>query len=55
MWTSSSARDFLYEQSELDELRGTMRLGSHTAIKKPGSLANRLYGSLQVKERHHHR
>jgi CTP synthase len=47
--------DLLPEQRGVDELGGTMRLGSHTAIVKAGSLANRLYGSLEVKERHRHR
>jgi len=53
--TSNPVIDLLPEQRGLDELGGTMRLGSHTAIVKTDSLANRLYGSLEVKERHRHR
>jgi CTP synthase len=53
--TSNPVIDLLPEQRGVDELGGTMRLGSHTAIVKAGSLANRLYGSLEVKERHRHR
>lgn len=53
--TSNPVIDLLPEQREVDDLGGTMRLGSHTAIVKPGSLANRLYDSLEIKERHRHR
>jgi CTP synthase len=53
--TSNPVIDLLPEQREMSELGGTMRLGSHTAIVKAGSLANILYGSLEVKERHRHR
>jgi len=53
--TTNPVIDLLPEQREVDELGGTMRLGSHTAIVKAGSLANMIYGSLEVKERHRHR
>jgi CTP synthase len=53
--TSNPVIDLLPEQRGMDELGGTMRLGSHTATVKAGSLANRIYGSLEVKERHRHR
>ncbi len=53
--TSNPVIDLLPEQRGVNELGGTMRLGSHTAIVKAGSLANVLYGSLEVKERHRHR
>ena len=32
-----------------------MRLGSYECIIRPGSLAERIYGSLAVTERHRHR
>jgi CTP synthase len=32
-----------------------MRLGSYDCIVRPGSLAESVYGSLQVTERHRHR
>jgi len=53
--TMNPVIDLMPEQRGVDELGGTMRLGSHTAIVKSGSLANMIYGSLEVKERHRHR
>jgi CTP synthase len=53
--TTNPVIDLLPEQREVGELGGTMRLGSHTAIVKPGSIAYRLYGSLEMQERHRHR
>jgi CTP synthase len=37
------------------DLGGTMRLGSQPCDVVPGSLANRIYGSTSVSERHRHR
>ncbi|HEY7643502.1 MAG TPA: CTP synthase [Hyphomicrobiales bacterium] len=37
------------------DLGGTMRLGSYPAHLSPGSLAERIYGSSQIIERHRHR
>ena len=37
------------------DLGGTMRLGSYAAHLEPGSLAERIYGSSQIVERHRHR
>ena len=53
--TTHPVIDLLPEQVEVEELGGTMRLGAHTAIIEPGSLAHRLYGSLKIQERHRHR
>jgi CTP synthase len=39
----------------IDELGGTMRLGSYACELAPGSLAQRVYGSNTVHERHRHR
>jgi CTP synthase len=40
---------------EVDELGGTMRLGSYPCELVPGSLAQRIYGAPVVHERHRHR
>jgi CTP synthase len=39
----------------VDDLGGTMRLGSYECALKPGSRAQRLYGSEIIHERHRHR
>jgi len=39
----------------VDDLGGTMRLGSYACELAPGSLAQRLYGTTTVHERHRHR
>jgi len=39
----------------VDDLGGTMRLGSYDCALKPGSRAHALYGSELIKERHRHR
>ncbi len=39
----------------VDELGGTMRLGSYACRLTPGSLAARIYGTLEIEERHRHR
>jgi CTP synthase len=39
----------------VDDLGGTMRLGSYPCDLLPGSLAARVYGATQVRERHRHR
>ena len=47
--------DILPEQREIDELGGTMRLGSFPAILREGTLVWRIYGKSLVYERHRHR
>jgi len=50
--------DFIPEQAELvkqSKYGGTMRLGAYTAMLQAGTLANRLYGSDSISERHRHR
>ncbi len=42
-------------QRQVTDLGGTMRLGSYTARLLPGSLAARIYGSVEISERHRHR
>ncbi|MEO6212193.1 MAG: CTP synthase [Vicinamibacterales bacterium] len=39
----------------IDDLGGTMRLGTYECKLKPGSLAHQLYGSEVIHERHRHR
>jgi CTP synthase len=39
----------------VEELGGTMRLGSYECELRPGSLAHRIYGSTTIHERHRHR
>jgi CTP synthase len=39
----------------VDDLGGTMRLGSYACELTPGSLAQRVYGTNQTQERHRHR
>jgi len=39
----------------VEEMGGTMRLGSYTCQLAPGSRAARIYGTLEVRERHRHR
>jgi len=39
----------------VDELGGTMRLGSYACELSPGSLAQRVYGATTINERHRHR
>jgi len=54
----STPRRVIYKLRELrgiDELGGTMRLGSWAARLKPGSFAHQAYGKLEISERHRHR
>jgi CTP synthase len=39
----------------VDEMGGTMRLGSYPCRLLPGSLAARAYGATEIRERHRHR
>jgi CTP synthase len=47
--------DLLPEQRKVSELGGTMRLGAHSIIVKPDTLAHKLYSSEMISERHRHR
>lgn len=46
---------YLKEQEYVTRLGGTMRLGAYPCVLKAGSLAERLYGSREISERHRHR
>jgi CTP synthase len=39
----------------VDDMGGTMRLGSYPCLLAPGSLAARVYGASEIHERHRHR
>jgi len=45
----------LRELRGVEELGGTMRLGAWTCKIEPGTLAHRVYGQLEISERHRHR
>jgi CTP synthase len=47
--------DLLPEQKLISEMGGTMRLGANEINVELGSMAERLYGSTEIKERHRHR
>ena len=47
--------DLLPEQKNLEDLGGTMRLGSQPCKVVPGTLAHALYGADEIHERHRHR
>lgn len=42
-------------QVNVQDKGGTMRLGAYKCALKPGSLAQKLYGQLEISERHRHR
>lgn len=45
----------LPEQNHIDNMGGTMRLGSHEIDVIPNTIANKLYGSTKIEKRHRHR
>jgi CTP synthase len=45
----------LRELRGVEDLGGTMRLGAWTCKIEPGTLAHRIYGKLEISERHRHR
>jgi len=47
--------DMMEEQKKITMKGGTMRLGAYPCEIKQGSLASRIYGSLNISERHRHR
>jgi len=54
----ATAHRVIYKLRELigvEELGGTMRLGAWTCKIEPGTLAHRIYGTLEISERHRHR
>ncbi|MBP2030994.1 CTP synthase [Methanohalophilus levihalophilus] len=47
--------DILPEQEDVVDMGATMRLGDYEAVLREGSLAEKIYGSLSIVERHRHR
>ncbi|HSP82129.1 MAG TPA: CTP synthase [Gillisia sp.] len=47
--------DIMEEQKAITHMGGSMRLGSWKCELKEGSLANKIYKTTQIKERHRHR
>lgn len=47
--------DLMEEQKEITHMGGTMRLGSWKCSLKEGSIAEKVYGSRDIAERHRHR
>lgn len=43
------------KRSAKGDLGGTMRLGSYPCVLKKGSLAHKIYGAVEITERHRHR
>ncbi len=53
--TSYPVIDILPEQVGVTEMGGTMRLGAQRVLIKKGTLAEKIYGSTEIRERHRHR
>lgn len=53
--TSEPVIDMMEEQKKIKMMGGTMRLGSYNCDIKEGSLAESIYGTTSVTERHRHR
>jgi CTP synthase len=53
--TTNPVIDLLESQIDITDLGGTMRLGSWRCKVQEGSLAHRLYGEVDISERHRHR
>lgn len=47
--------NLMEDQKDVSNKGGTMRLGSYPCKIKKDSLANRIYGKVNIKERHRHR
>ena len=47
--------NLMEDQKDISNKGGTMRLGAYPCRLKKDSLANRIYGKLNIKERHRHR
>ncbi len=53
--TPNPVIDLLPEQRKVEELGGTMRLGSHPVVVEADTLAHKIYHSEMIHERHRHR
>ncbi len=54
-WTKHPIISLLSEQKQIQDLGGTMRLGSYTCLLKANSKAHKAYGCSSIQERHRHR
>ena len=52
---ANSLIHYMMEQRSITAKGGTMRLGGYPCVIRKGSLAHKLYGSLEIRERHRHR
>lgn len=53
--STSPVIDIMAEQKNIDDLGGTMRLGSYPCVLSEGSRARKIYGKKEISERHRHR
>ncbi|HEX6180084.1 MAG TPA: CTP synthase [Chitinophagaceae bacterium] len=53
--TAQPVIDLMEEQKKITAKGGTMRLGTYPCDIREGSMANRIYNSLHISERHRHR
>jgi CTP synthase len=53
--TSAPVIDLLEAQKNISHMGGTMRLGSYPCRLVEGTLAHRIYGKININERHRHR
>ncbi len=53
--TTHPVIDLMEDQKSLTIKGGTMRLGAYNCLIKENSLAHRVYGSVEISERHRHR
>jgi CTP synthase len=53
--TGSFVIDMMEEQKQAHNIGGTMRLGSYPCLLQKGTLAQKIYGSNTIDERHRHR
>lgn len=53
--TTHPVIDLMNDQKDVKDMGGTMRLGAYPCRLKEGSLAAKLYGKLDISERHRHR
>lgn len=53
--TEDAVIDLMEEQKEITTKGGTMRLGSYPCVIESGTLAEKIYGSNLIEERHRHR
>ncbi len=53
--TTHAVIDMMEEQKKITKMGGTMRLGAYPCKIKEGSLAERIYGTDMISERHRHR